>query len=609
MNSESHWAAKRPIPFTNVSGETIPAFAVMAITGLVYENGIAFLECDKPSTTFRREYAVNNIFDVPADRRGTCFRAGDLRVLYDSGAPGAGEGWGPKPGQWSLSQGFPGFTVQGIVDASHKIAKAFFEPIAQALVKTTSLISPNATTQFYRIYAGTFGSEADAGFTTVPTATNRTGQSMDAGEWAWLAWTNNGWELRCLQNRVYHATYLNADRGPGALGAVNLPDGRSVLYTNWSVDATIKMNDKILVWQDFTDSAWYGIKSGGGGTDRVWYGTAVDNIAPGASGTVTKSDSTTPEATNWSDTVSISTSEKILIWLDSFDNNYYCIKSGGGGTRWFNATLNSPGLLSEDPTGAVTTYEALDGGAHPGLIAAAVNKHKLSGQTGDEVLVVENLAQSNYQIVQVQHVHDEFVTEITYDPVTERILKHKRRDVTVMHEAAETAFENILAAEIYEIVDQVNYDAGTNVLSYNTRFVYTFPDSVAGGTVEIHRMVDVVVASNIQHNTGSHSLTWDARTVAVWEDAAASGGSLQFEAAFPVTDVYQLGAALYKNVQTIYVENASMIPVPLLAVPGTLCADVPPSPDEQEVLVPFFGHAEDSGALVAAISAATNNNF
>ncbi len=59
MNYDSPHVLARPIPFHNVSGETIPAFAVMAVTGLLYENGVALLECDKPDTTLRRHYAIN----------------------------------------------------------------------------------------------------------------------------------------------------------------------------------------------------------------------------------------------------------------------------------------------------------------------------------------------------------------------------------------------------------------------------------------------------------------------------------------------------------------------------------------------------------------------
>ena len=101
MNHDNPHSLARPLPFRNVSGETVPAFAVMAIQGLSTENGMAVLQCGQPDTTFRRHYAVNGIQDVPAGRRGSCFRAGDVRVSYGSGTPEPGEGWGPKPGSWA----------------------------------------------------------------------------------------------------------------------------------------------------------------------------------------------------------------------------------------------------------------------------------------------------------------------------------------------------------------------------------------------------------------------------------------------------------------------------------------------------------------------------
>ncbi|MEX0675970.1 MAG: hypothetical protein WD063_02765 [Pirellulales bacterium] len=601
MNSESPWATKRPIPFKNVSGETIPAFAAMAITGLAYENGIAFLECDKPGTAFAREYAVNNIYDVPADRRGTCFRAGDLRVLYDSGTPAAGAGWGPKPGQWSLAHGFPGFTLEGVVHADKRIAKAFFEPITQVLAKTTASVGAGATTQSYRVYAGPFGSETDAGFTTVPAAHNRTAQSMDADEWAWLVWTNDGWELRCLQNRVYHVTYLGGGIAAGATGSVTLPDGRTVTATNWSTDTTIDTNDKCLCWQDFTNSAWYLVKSGGGGTDRVWYGTAVDPMAPGATGTVTKSDSTTPEATNWSDDVSIQTSDKIFIWLDSFDNNHYCIKSGGAVCRWFNATITgSPAdLHSADASHQVTTYEALDGGAHPGVITG-VNKYRLSGQVGDEVSIAQNLAAGTYQIQQVRHVVKTLVQNIDW---TSPNLRKTTQDVTVMHEAAPAAPANILTAVLTEYVVDVNYNAGTNALSYDTRQALVFVDAAGTSGNAILTAQDIDVVTDVSFDAGW--LNFKETQITVFEKGTQGSGQTIFQSASHrvITDVYMAGIDLVKWWRDAYLIEPSGLGAGVVFF-GTLCP-----PGTEAGAVPFNSRAQQAAFSPARPFAFERHNY
>jgi hypothetical protein len=123
MSSRSAPAqALRKVPFLNESGEPIPSCAVMQITGSVEEDGATLLRCKKPSTDFGTQYAVNGPVVVPTGKPGICYRSGELPVAFDDGVPLAGEGWGPKPGQWRLSQGYPGWTIVGIVSLSSKIA-------------------------------------------------------------------------------------------------------------------------------------------------------------------------------------------------------------------------------------------------------------------------------------------------------------------------------------------------------------------------------------------------------------------------------------------------------------------------------------------------------
>jgi hypothetical protein len=532
MNSESPWATKRPVPFTNVSGETIPAFAAMAIIGLVHENGIAFLECGKPSTTFVREYAVNNMFDVPAGLRGTCFRAGDLRVLYDADAPAAGEGWGPKPAQWSLSRGYPGFSIQGIVDSQHRLAKTFIEPIDQVLIKTTAPVAAGATTADYRVYAGTFGSETDAGFTTVPTASNRTGQSLAIDEWGWLAWTGGGWELRCNQNRVYHGTYVDSPLPAGAAGSITLPDGRTVGFLNWSTDTILDTNDRILIWQDFTDG------------------------------------------------------------------NFYGIRSGAARVRWFHATLASPGLSSADPIANVTTTAALDGGAHPGSVTAN-NTWGCAGQTGTAALVVRD-AWGNYELVKVKAFAVEATTEIKYDETSERILKYRRKKLAAMQEEAESDWQNIFTAESHEMVSAVIYTPADNKLFYNTLTVYTLPDFGAGNTIPIHTMIEQTVVDNVTI-TGTGQLSFDKQTLTVWETAEGSTDVLQLfttSLLAVVVDVGQTGINIYQDKYLVNVLNPISGPFRSVALFGEMCQ--PESPGTTTLAASELADPNNTAAIVAA---------
>jgi hypothetical protein len=220
MNHDSPHALARPLPFRNMTGEVIPAFAVMTVLGVSFEHGVAFLNCGKPDGAFRRHHAINGMQDVPAGRRGSCFRTGDVRALYDEGTPVSGEGWGPRPGSWKLNKGFPGGAMQGIVDSERHLARIAWEPIARALVKTTATVAINSSTTAYRIFAGPSGSESDSGFTTVPAARNRSGVPIGVGQWAHLLWINSGWELQPLRQPALCAAPPCGQGIPGRVGDV-----------------------------------------------------------------------------------------------------------------------------------------------------------------------------------------------------------------------------------------------------------------------------------------------------------------------------------------------------------------------------------------------------
>jgi hypothetical protein len=103
------------IPFRNDSGETVPAYAVMRITGSATVDGTEHLTIEKPSYTFQRKYLVNLGSEVANGDTGTGTWFDESKtqyVLYDEadGTP-AGEEWGAWPGQWSLKKERLGFTL------------------------------------------------------------------------------------------------------------------------------------------------------------------------------------------------------------------------------------------------------------------------------------------------------------------------------------------------------------------------------------------------------------------------------------------------------------------------------------------------------------------
>jgi hypothetical protein len=111
------------IAFRNDSGEAIPPFSVMRITGaepLVAGDTTSppVVTVEKPDTTFHRLYLVNTGEEVPDGKEGIGTYLHHARyVAYNdsAGTPAYGEVWGPKSGQWTLEKYRHGFLIQGHV--------------------------------------------------------------------------------------------------------------------------------------------------------------------------------------------------------------------------------------------------------------------------------------------------------------------------------------------------------------------------------------------------------------------------------------------------------------------------------------------------------------
>ncbi len=234
---------RRWVVFKNLSGYTVPAKGVMAQQGVTQDAGghtntRNVITTARPDTTFRRDYWVNGLADVANNTFGVCGSSeSPMEALYDSGTPATGEGWGPKPGQFTLSKGFPGFTIVGITDSFNKAALVKQEPILQLLVKTTAAINTNASTTYYKIYTGAQGSEADGGWTSVPTAYNRSG-FIDTGAWAFLKWLNNGWELVPRPETLFLAK-LTSSLSQGSSASATIYAGTPNAETSTGIGITV----------------------------------------------------------------------------------------------------------------------------------------------------------------------------------------------------------------------------------------------------------------------------------------------------------------------------------------------------------------------------------
>ncbi len=158
------------VQFKNISGGTCPPYGVLGLTDITLDNPDPyFLQADKQGTTFYRSFIVNGASEVATNTigRGYLVNGSHNRLVlaaYDSGGCCAiGKDMGMKPGQYTLSRGFPGmFTVAGIFDSTNRWALGVIHPVQRLLVKTTTAHA-KGDSHDCDIYCGTTkGSETDS---------------------------------------------------------------------------------------------------------------------------------------------------------------------------------------------------------------------------------------------------------------------------------------------------------------------------------------------------------------------------------------------------------------------------------------------------------------
>lgn len=107
------WAARYPIAFTNGSGETIPACAIMAITAVTNYGENTVYTVGKPAGTAGAKYLINAPQQVAYGQPGAATDFYPTDVAYTGGTPGLNEDWGPVSGSWLLSTSGQGWTILG----------------------------------------------------------------------------------------------------------------------------------------------------------------------------------------------------------------------------------------------------------------------------------------------------------------------------------------------------------------------------------------------------------------------------------------------------------------------------------------------------------------
>ena len=101
----------------NTSGEAIPAFAVMRVTGVTDE----VLQVAKPNAASDTKAVVNGPTPIPIAGFGNATYDSPFFVLYETadGTPTFGDMWGTESGSWKLRAANDGFCALGGAVAGH----------------------------------------------------------------------------------------------------------------------------------------------------------------------------------------------------------------------------------------------------------------------------------------------------------------------------------------------------------------------------------------------------------------------------------------------------------------------------------------------------------
>lgn len=121
--------ASKEIYFTNDSGEEIPAYACMQITGTREISGQNYLVVDKPNGTGDiTRFLFNSSRPVATDDFGLAQSSTILRGYKNSGTITSGDRWGPTAGQWYLSKNGGAYSVVGADDVESNVFRFSIEP-------------------------------------------------------------------------------------------------------------------------------------------------------------------------------------------------------------------------------------------------------------------------------------------------------------------------------------------------------------------------------------------------------------------------------------------------------------------------------------------------
>jgi hypothetical protein len=131
----------------------------------------------------------------------------------------------------------------------------------------------------------------------------------------------------------------------------------------------------------------------------IYHITLGSNIAPGATASVTLPTGASVTAKNWSGTL-MQSGDKVSVYQDLTDGNWYLIKTGGEGGRRVQALLNGD-LYPADASATVDTVTTFDGSAAP-VITTATNLLLLAGCDDEVVILEQRIALADWTVAEVQ---------------------------------------------------------------------------------------------------------------------------------------------------------------------------------------------------------------
>lgn len=126
---QNHLPQESPIYVRNDSGEEMPPFACMQVTGTVEAGGQNYVTVDKPADTTgdAGEYLFNSLAPVENGKYGIAYAGPLVRVITNGSTVTCGDSWQPVVNQWYVATGGSLLSAVGDDDIETDVMRAFIQ--------------------------------------------------------------------------------------------------------------------------------------------------------------------------------------------------------------------------------------------------------------------------------------------------------------------------------------------------------------------------------------------------------------------------------------------------------------------------------------------------